>query len=135
MTNVDDLIQEFLAAEAFAVVGASNDLAKYGAKVLRSYVQQGRRAFPVNPREETVQGLQAYPSLRDLPEPVHSVSIITPPSITNQVVEDAAASGVRSLWMQPGAESDSAISRAHELGMQVIAGGPCLLVVLGYREV
>jgi len=26
------------------------------------------------------------------------------------------------------------VERARELGMSVIAGGPCLLVVLGYRE-
>ena len=38
------------------------------------------------------------------------------------------------LWMQPGAESPAAIARAQALGMNVIAGGPCLLVVLGFRE-
>jgi hypothetical protein len=36
--------------------------------------------------------------------------------------------------MQPGAESAAAIDLAEELGVSVIAGGPCLLVVLGYRE-
>jgi len=36
--------------------------------------------------------------------------------------------------MQPGAESRRAIERAEELGLTVIAGGPCLLVSLGYRE-
>jgi hypothetical protein len=36
--------------------------------------------------------------------------------------------------MQPGAESDAAIREAEGFGMTVIAGGPCLLVVMGYRE-
>jgi hypothetical protein len=36
--------------------------------------------------------------------------------------------------MQPGAESDRAIERAEELGLSVIAGGPCVLVGLGFRE-
>ena len=62
------------------------------------------------------------------------MSIITPPPVTERVVEEAAAAGVEHLWMQPGAESDAAVARAEELGLSVIAGGPCLLVVLGYRE-
>jgi len=36
--------------------------------------------------------------------------------------------------MQPGAESPEALRRAQELGMEVIAGGPCILVVAGYHE-
>jgi predicted CoA-binding protein len=65
---------------------------------------------------------------------VHGVSIITPPPVTERVVEDAHSAGITRLWMQPGAESPRAIERCAELGIDVIAGGPCLLVVLGYRE-
>jgi hypothetical protein len=36
--------------------------------------------------------------------------------------------------MQPGAESAEAVARAEAAGASVIHGGPCLLVVLGYRE-
>ena len=50
------------------------------------------------------------------------------------MVREAASLGIRHLWMQPGAESDEAIQAAESLGLEVIAGGPCLLVVLGYRE-
>jgi len=81
-----------------------------------------------------IEGQKVYRDLMSLPEPVHGVSIITPPEITEQIVEDAAAAGITRLWMQPGAESDAAVARARELGMSVISGGPCLLVALGYRE-
>lgn len=127
-------IEEFLAGSVYAVVGASNDRWKYGNKVLRCYLQRGRRAIPVNPRAKIVEGLAAVPDLTSLPEPVHGASIITPPDVTEQIVEDAARAGVKRLWMQPGAESARAIERAEDLGLSVIAGGPCLLVVLGYRE-
>ena len=50
------------------------------------------------------------------------------------MVEGAAAAGVKRIWMQPGAESDAAVARAEELGLAVIAGGPCLLVALGFRD-
>ena len=127
-------IREFLTGEVFAVVGASNDRSKYGNKVLRCYLQNGRRPIPVNPRERVVEAIPAVADLGSLPEKVHGASIITPPDVTEKIVEAAAAAGVKRLWMQPGAESARAIRRAEELGLSVIAGGPCLLVSLGYRE-
>ena len=127
-------IEDFLRGTTYAVVGASKDRAKYGNKVLRCYLQKGRRAIPVNPREHEVEGIATVPDLFALKEPVHGVSIITPPSVTERVVEDAAACGITRLWLQPGAESPRAVKRAEELGLAVIAGGPCLLVVLGFRE-
>ena len=134
VTSVTARIQAFLAADSFAVVGASVDRSKYGNKVLRCYQQHGRTVHPINPRADTLEGLKAYPSLAALPTPVPAISVITPPAITEQVVRDAAAAGVRHVWMQPGAESDAAIKAAEELGLSVIAGGPCLLVVMGYRD-
>jgi len=127
-------IEAFVAGKVFAVVGASNDRWKYGNKVLRCYLQNGRRAIPVNPNATAVEGIAAVPDLASLPEPVHGASIITPPEVTEEIVEQAAKAGVTRLWMQPGAESDRAIERALELGLSVIAGGPCVLVVLGFRE-
>jgi predicted CoA-binding protein len=133
-TTVRQQIDAFLAGDAFAVVGASPDRSKYGNKVLRCYIQKGLEAFPVNPNEEEVEGLACFPDLASLPEPVHGASIITQPWVTEQIVEQAALAGVRHLWMQPGAESERAIERARELGLELIAGGPCILVALGYRE-
>ena len=132
--SVTDRIQSFLASGPFAVVGASVDRSKYGNKVLRCYQQHGREVFPINARADEVEGLKTYPSLAALPVPVKAISVITPPAITEQVVRDAAAAGVTHIWMQPGAESDAAIREAAAAGMAVIAGGPCLLVVLGYHE-
>lgn len=127
-------IDSFLAGSLFAVVGASTDRSKYGNKVLRCYMQNGRVAFPVNPTMTEVEGLKAYANLKAVPEPVHGISIITPPRVTERIIEEAGELGIKHVWMQPGAESAGAVKRAEELGMSVIAGGACLLVVLGYRE-
>lgn len=131
----DDAIEAFFAGNSFAVVGASGDRAKYGNKVLRSYLQAGRRVYAVNPKATEIEGLTAYPSLAALPERVHGVSIITPPAVTLGVVEEAARAGIRHLWMQPGAESDEAIRRAEALGLELIHSGPCVLVLQGFRDV
>ncbi|NLS90924.1 MAG: CoA-binding protein [Planctomycetaceae bacterium] len=134
MTDVDAKITAFLDGTAFAVVGASEDRSKYGNKVLRVYQQNGLTVYPVNPKAKEIEGLACYPDFASLPEAVHGVSIVTPPAVTEKVVEQAHAAGIRHLWMQPGAESDRAIKRAEELGMEVLAGGPCILVKLRYRE-
>jgi uncharacterized protein len=125
----------FLAQKRVAVVGASSDRSKFGNKVLRCYQQAGRDAVPVHPKEARVEGVDAYPSLSAIPDGVGAVSIITPPAVTEKVVEEAGRLGIRHVWMQPGAESETAVRRAQELGMNVIAGGPCVLVDLGFRDV
>lgn len=130
----DPRVEAFLSGAPVAVVGASADRSKYGNKVLRCYLQDGREAVPVNPRAQEVEGQLAFPDLTSVQGPLHGVSVITPPAITEQVVEEMGALGIQHVWMQPGAESPAAISRAEELGMNVISGGPCVLVVLGFRE-
>lgn len=127
-------IESFLAAGPYAVVGASRDRRKYGNKVLRCYLQHGLEAFPVNPNAAEVEGVPCAPTLRDLPRVARGVSVITPPEVTARIVEDAAAAGARFVWMQPGAESASAVARAEQLGLTVIHGGACLLVALGFRD-
>jgi uncharacterized protein len=127
-------IKQFLAGKRFAVVGASSNRAKYGNKVLRAYLQNNRDAVPVNPGADEVEGLRAYRDLAAVPEDVDGVSIITPPAVTEKVVEQALERGIKQIWMQPGAESQAAIQSAEEAGANIIAGGPCLLVALRYRE-
>jgi len=131
---MDTRIEQFLKAKAFGVVGASTSREKYGNKCLRCYMQHGRKAIPVNPKEATVEGLAAVATVKDLPADVEALSIITPPAITEQVVEAAIAKGIRHLWMQPGAESPKAIARAEQAGLNVIGDGSCLLVVLGFTD-
>jgi uncharacterized protein len=132
--DMQQRIDEFLNGSPHAVVGASQDRSKYGNKVLRAYLQANRTVYPINPTADVVEGLKAHPLLTNLPEAAHGVSIITHPRVTEAVVEQAGELGIKNIWMQPGAESASAVELAEKLGMNVIAGGPCLLVVLGYRD-
>jgi uncharacterized protein len=127
-------IETFLQADVFGVVGASADRSKYGNRVLRCYLMNGRSAVPVNPKEAQIEGIPCVPSVADLPPEVESISVITPPAVTEQVVVQAAAKGIKNIWMQPGAESPRAIAFCREQGINVIADGSCILVVLGFRD-
>jgi predicted CoA-binding protein len=132
--DTQEKIKAFLAGAPHAVVGASTRRDKYGNKVLRSYLQRGRPVHCVHPTEVEIEGVPCVRSIAELPDGVHGLSIITPPPVTERVVREAAEKGIRRLWMQPGAESRVALDLAAELGLDVIAGGPCLLVALGFRE-
>ncbi len=133
--TIEQKIEAFFAAgPPFAVVGASTNRAKYGNKVLRCYLQNGHEAVAVNPRATEIEGVPCYSDVASLPDEVDCLSIITPPAVTETVVQQAIDTGIRHLWMQPGAESPAAIQSAEDAGLNVIADGSCLLVVLGYSE-
>jgi predicted CoA-binding protein len=131
---MDPRIDKFLASPAFGVVGASADRSKYGNRVLRCYLQNNLKVTPVNPKERQIEGLSCVASVAGLPPEVKSISVITPPPVTEQVVEAAIHKGIENVWMQPGAESPAAVEACRRAGVNVIADGSCFLVVMRYHE-
>jgi len=127
-------LETFFKSAAFGVVGASEDRSKFGNKVLRCYLANKKNVIPVNPKVGSVEGIPTVASVSDLPDAVKSISVITPPLVTEQVVEAAIARGITSIWMQPGAESPTAIQRCKVAGINVIADHSCILVVLGFHD-
>ncbi len=132
--SITEQINQFLSAAKFGVVGASSNRQKFGNRVLRCYVQNGKQAVPVNPNETEIEGLACVKSVDELPPEVKSISMITPPTVTEKLVPLAIAHGIENIWMQPGSESPAAVSLCQEKGVNVIADGSCLLVVMGYHD-
>ena len=131
--TITEQIAKFLSSPAFAVAGASANREKYGNMVVRCYQQQGKDVVPVHPLEKEIEGLACVTTVTDLPPSVKSLSMITPPQVTEKIVAAAIAHGIMNIWMQPGAESAAAIELCRAQGVNVIADGSCLLVVLGFR--
>ncbi|TPX64523.1 hypothetical protein SpCBS45565_g05807 [Spizellomyces sp. 'palustris'] len=120
---------EFFKAGKFAVVGASADRSKYGNKVFRWYLDHNLSVVPINPKSPTIESHQTHASLSALPSPSeYAVSILTPPKVTSSVIAEAASLGIKNVWMQPGSDSPEVVALARQNGMNVIAGGPCILV-------
>lgn len=132
MTTAEQ-IAKFLSSPAFAVAGASAKREKYGNMVVRCYQQQGKEVVPVHPLEKEIEGLTCVASVTALPPSVKSLSMITPPQVTEKIVAAAIAHGIENIWMQPGAESAAAVELCRTQGVNVIADGSCILVVLGFR--
>lgn len=132
--TIQEQIKTFFASPAFGVVGASANREKYGNKVLRCYLQNDKKAIPVNPAETKIEGITCAAAIRDLPADVLSISMITPPAVTTKLVPLAIEKGIKNIWMQPGAEQPDAVALCRKNGINVIADGSCVLVVLGYHD-
>jgi acetyltransferase len=79
-----------------AVIGASEREGSIGAKILRNLTTSDYEGevYPVNPHRKTVQGLTAYPSIREIPQPVDLAVIATPANTVPSIVEECGAYGV-----------------------------------------
>lgn len=116
--------------QTYAVAGASARTHKYGYKVFKALLAADRKTYPLNPITEEIDGHKAYPKIADLPVVPESLSIITPPEITRQVVADAIAAGVKHIRIQPGGDDEQASESAREAVINVIDDGSCILVLL-----
>jgi len=116
-----NIVDEFLDKKnVFAVVGVSKNSKKYGNKVYLDLKAAGYKVYPVNPRIDEIRGSKCYPSLNALPELPDVIDIVVPPKITENIVKEAPKLGIKKIWMQPGSESDNAISFCNDNDIQVL---------------
>ncbi|WCJ59236.1 CoA-binding protein [Fontisphaera persica] len=115
--------------KSVAVIGASNNRSKYGNKAVRAYQQQGYTVYPVNPHESTIEGLRAYPSIREVPVRPDIVSVYVPPLVLLKLLPEIAAKGCDELWLNPGTESEEVLAEAARLRLNVIQA--CSILAVG----
>lgn len=121
-------MQEFISRQlTYAVVGASRSREKYGNKVLRNLTENGYTAIPVNPKATEIEGLAAYPNLSAVKGNIDVVVMVTPPHITEKILVEVNDLGIGKVWMQPGSESDQAIAKCTQLGIDCISNA-CIMV-------
>ena len=112
-----------------AILGASADRNKYGNKAVRAFHRQGYTVYPVNPRENEIEGLPVYTSIAALPVRPEMVSVYLRPQILLKVLPEIAARGCDELWLNPGTESDEVLAEAERLGLNTIQA--CSIVAVG----
>lgn len=85
--------------ESIAMIGASNNPAKWGFRILSNIVGGGfqGRVYPVNinPDSPEILGLKVYIRIADLPEVPDIAVIVVPPPAVPQVMRDCAAKRVK----------------------------------------
>lgn len=124
---MSNYLAEFPKYRKWAVVGVSEDRTKYGNKIYRDLRDAGYTVYAVNPKLQAVEGDACYASLADLPETPDVVDLVVPPAVAERVVADCLATGIRRIWFQPGSESETAIAKAQQGGMEVVHDA-CIMI-------
>jgi len=117
-SDVGDRILE--SARTIAVVGLSPDPRRPSHGVARYLQRVGYRIIPVNPNIDEVLGERAYPSLRDVTDPVDVVDIFRRSEFVGPIVDDAIAMRAHAVWLQDGVVDQLAAARASAAGLDVV---------------
>lgn len=118
-----------MSKKTIAVLGASTDRGKYGNKCVRAYLHAGWDVYPVNARSDTVEGLQAYKKLADVPVALDRVSVYLPPPVTLEMIPEMAAKGAGEVWLNPGAGDQQVVDAVQAAGLATVSA--CSIVAIG----
>lgn len=107
----------FFSSPHFAVAGASSQTYKFGHRIFAWYLNENLPATPMNPTCSSVtvrrKEYETVSSPSKLSDPKQtSLSVITPPPVTAQLLKEAKESGVRAVWLQPGSFTDKELDYA-----------------------
>lgn len=114
-----------------AVIGASNHHEKFGNKAVRAYLAHGHSVYPVNLREERIEGLPVFRSIVDIPVELDATLVYVPPEVTLRLLPAIARKGPGDLFLNPGSEDDAVVLKARELGLEPILA--CSILAIGDR--
>ena len=117
---MNELIKDFLSQKTFAVFGSFRNESKYAYQIFKNLINRGYQALPVNPGLSEVGGRLCYKRISDIPVTVDVANIVTPPSVTEQILKECLETGVKRAWLQPGAENQAAISFCRDNGISVV---------------
>lgn len=111
----------FKSKKSFAIVGASNEMMKYGYELVCVFKDYGYKIFPINPKYDEIEGIKCYPSLKDLPEKPDVVLTALAPKNTLNVVPVVKEIGVDTIWFPPNCFDENAVNKAEELKLDYIS--------------
>jgi len=115
-------------SENVAILGATDDSAKYANVAQKNLQAAGHTVFPVNPNKQAVDGVKAYSSLKEIPEKIDTVTVYVRPSILEGLTDDIIAVKPKRVIMNPDTEDPQVAEVLEEHGIQVVRS--CTLVML-----
>lgn len=118
--EADPIANVLRHAKTIAVVGLSNDPLRPSHGVAAYLQAQGYRIIPVNPQIQSALGEKAYSSLLDVPEKIDVVDIFRRPEFVEEVVDQAIALKVPTVWLQEEVIHEKAAQKARAAGIFVV---------------
>jgi uncharacterized protein len=116
-----DPIRELLErSKTIAVVGLSDSPMRPSHGVSAYMQTHGYRIIPVNPEIRLSLGEKSYPSLADVPENIDIVNIFRRPEFVEEIVDQAIALQIPTIWMQEEVIHEKAAEKARQAGIFVV---------------
>jgi acetyl coenzyme A synthetase (ADP forming)-like protein len=83
--------------KSVAVVGASNNPAKWGFSIFNDLLVKGFKGdlYPINKNEEKISGITCHKSVKDAPGPVDLAVIAVPAKIVSTVMKECVEKGIK----------------------------------------
>ncbi len=97
MAGIISELEPLFNPRSVAVIGASKSPAKTGTMTLLS-IMAGRfngEIYPINPKEDEILNLKAYPNLKEVPSDIDLAIICVPATSVARVIEDCTEVGVK----------------------------------------
>jgi predicted CoA-binding protein len=114
-------IDDFISCKRIAVVGYSRNRRKFGNLAYNELKKRGYEVSAIHPTEKEIAGVPCYPNLTALRGKIDAVLVSVQPQQAVAVVEEAAAIGLKNVWLQQGAESSDVLETAKRLHLNVVA--------------
>lgn len=114
--------------ERVIVLGASPKPQRYAYRAMEMLREYRHHPIPVNPAFDEVLGEKCYPSVRDVPGKVDTVTMYLGKKRSDPLIDDIVERAPRRIIMNPGAENDELAGKARARGIEVVEG--CTLVML-----
>lgn len=124
---MDQYVQDFVQGKRIAVTGVSRSGKKFGNAIVTELKQRGYQVSIVHPEAKEIDGDPCYPNLAALKDKVDGVVICVSPRQAGTVLREAAAAGIKNIWLQQGAQSKETADVAKELGIHPVTG-KCILM-------
>jgi len=129
------LLDEMFHPKSVAIVGASSTQQERGWVARLITAGYKGRIYPINPRATEISGFKAYPTVRDIPEPVDYAIFNIPRRMVPQIMDDCAVRGVKfahvytagfSEMDEEGKELEAQLSKRAKAGGVRVLGPNCM---------
>ena len=122
LREMDLDLASFFKPKSIALVGASEDLGKFGGRCLKQMIEFGFAGpiYPVNRRASSVRGLTCFKSVRDLPSVPDHVGVVVPAQAVPSVIRDCASLGVTNATVFSSGFSETGTSGGRELESEMV---------------